>query len=113
MLFLIIFILTFASGFVFTWWVGAIIAFVAALITGKTAGRSFWAGFLAIALAWTLLALFKSIPNDHMLAGRVAVMLQLPGWIWVLVVTCLIGGLVGGMSALSGVLVKRAFKKAE
>jgi hypothetical protein len=112
MLFLVIFILTLASGFVFTWWVGAIIAFVAAIIAGKTPGRSFLSGFLAIALAWMLLALFKSIPNDHILAGRVAAMVQLPGWIWVLIVTCLIGGLVGGFSALSGLFIKHAFQKS-
>lgn len=112
MLFLIIFVVSLASGFIFTWWVGAIIAFVAALIAGKTAGRAFLSGFTGIALAWMLLALFKSVPNDHILANRIAVMVHLPGWIWVLVLTCIIGGLVGGMSALSGLLVKRAFQKA-
>jgi len=37
--------------------------------------------------------------------------MQLPNWILLLVVTSVVGGLVGGMSALSGVLVKRAFAK--
>jgi hypothetical protein len=34
-------------------------------------------------------------------------------WIWLLAVTAVIGGLVGGMAALSGVLLKRAFAKTE
>ncbi|MCJ8209282.1 hypothetical protein MUY27_06150 [Mucilaginibacter sp. RS28] len=109
MLFLIILVLALASGFVFTWWVGCIIAFVAALLTGKTGRQAFWSGFFAIALVWLVLALFKSVPNDHILADRVAKMIGLPHWSLVLLITCLIGGLVGGMSALSGLLVKKAF----
>jgi len=94
------------------WWVVAIAAFLAALLIGKTPWRSFISGFTAIFIGWTVLALFKSIPNDHILASRVVQLFPLPNnWIWLLLVTALIGGLVGGMSALSGVLLKRAFAK--
>lgn len=108
MLFLIIFILSLASGFVFTWWVGAIIAFIAAWFAGKRSGQTFWSGFLAVAAAWLILALFKSVPNDHILASRVAKMIGLPHWTLVLLITLIIGGLAGGMAALSGLLVKKA-----
>lgn len=111
MLFLIIFILSLLSGFIFTWWAAAIIAFVAAVFAGKSAGQAFWSGFFALAVVWLLLALFKTIPNDHILADRVAEMVHLPGWVSLLLVTILIGGLVGGLSALSGLLVKQAFIK--
>jgi len=111
MLFFIILILTFACGYFLPWWMVAVISFLAALIIGKTAGRSFFSGFAAIFIVWTVLALFKSMPNDNMLAKRVATMFMLPNWILLLLVTALVGGLVGGMSALSGVLLKRAFLK--
>lgn len=110
MLFLVILILSFASGYFLPWWVVAIAAFLAAFFMGKTSGQSFWSGFGAVFIVWTVLALFKSIPNDHILAKRVAQLFQLPNWILILLITAIIGGLVGGMSALSGVLVKRAFK---
>ncbi len=113
MLFLIIFFLSLLSGFIFTWWAAAIVAFVTAVFVGKTAGQAFWSGFFALALVWLLLALFKSIPNDHILANRVAEMVHLPGWLWVLLVTTLIGGLVGGLSSLSGLLIKRVFIKED
>jgi hypothetical protein len=103
MLFLIILILSFASGYFLPWWVIAIAAFLSAFFIGKTSGQSFWSGFAAVFIVWTVLALFKTIPNDNMLAKRVAVLF--------LLITSLIGGLVGGMSALSGVLLKRAIKK--
>jgi hypothetical protein len=110
MLFLIILILSFASGYFLPWWVVAIAAFLSALLIGKTSAQSFWSGFGAVFIVWTVLALFKSIPNDHILAKRVAAMFQLPNWILLLFVTALIGGLVGGMSAWSGILLKKAFK---
>lgn len=111
MLFLIIFIITLASGFIFTWWAIAIIAFVAAFYAGKTSVQAFWSGFFAIAASWLILILFKTVPNNHILADRVAKMLQLSNWILVMVITQLIGGVVGGMASLSGLLVKRVFEK--
>lgn len=113
MLFLIILILSLLAGFVLPWWAVAIIAFLAALFLGKTSGRSFWMGFSATAIAWIILALCKSIPNENVLAGRVATLFQLPNWILILLVTAIIGGLVGGLAALSGQLFKKAFAKTE
>ena len=111
MLFFIILILTFASGYFLPWWVVAIAAFLPALFIGKTPAKSFFAGFFGVFIVWTILALFKTVPNDNMLAERVAKLFQLPNWILLLIITALIGGIVGGMSAMSGVLLKRAFTK--
>ena len=112
MLFLIILVLSFAGSFFLPWWVAAVIAFIAALIIGGKGGKVFLSGFGAIFIAWTILALMKSIPNENILAGRVVQLFPLPNnWIWVLVVTAVIGGIVGGMAALSGALLKNAFGK--
>jgi len=113
MLFLIILILSFASAYFLSWWVVAIIAFLAAFFMGKTSGQSFWSGFGGVAVAWIIMALIKTIPNDNLLAARVAKLFQLPHWILILLITAIIGGLVGGMSALSGILAKRAIKTQE
>jgi hypothetical protein len=111
MLFLIILILSFASGYFLPWWVVAIAAFLAAFLVGKTSAQSFWSGFTAVFIVWTVLALFKSVPNDHILASRVVQLFPLPhNWIWLLLITAFIGGIVGGMAALSGILLKRAFQ---
>lgn len=112
MLFLIILVLSFAGSFFLPWWMVALIAFAAALIIGGKPGKGFLSGFGAIFIAWTALALMKSVPNENILAGRVVQLFPLPNnWIWVLLVTAVIGGIVGGMSALSGALLKRAFAK--
>jgi len=112
MLFLIILILSFISSYLLPWWAAALIAFLAALFMGNTSGKAFLSGFGAIFVLWVILALIKSIPNDNVLASRVIQLFPLPHqWIWLLLITALIGGLVGGMAALSGVLTKKAFSK--
>lgn len=111
MLFLIILVLSFICSYFLPWWFAAVIAFAAALFVGKKPGKAFLSGFLAVFAAWVILALFKSIPNDNILATRVAHLMQLPNWILLLIVTGIIGGLVGGMAALSGTLVRKSFKK--
>ncbi|HEY8999923.1 MAG TPA: hypothetical protein VIM89_01125 [Mucilaginibacter sp.] len=112
MLFLLILILSFICSYFLPWWAAAAIAFLAALFVGKTSGKSFWSGFGAIFVLWIVLALVKSIPNDDILASRVIQLFPLPHqWVLLLLTTALIGGLVGGMAALSGILTKKAFKK--
>jgi len=110
MLFLIILILSVICGFMLPWWAGAVIAFIAALVLGKKPAIAFVAGFGGLFVAWTILALIKSIPNNNILATRVAALFHLPHWFFVLLITAMIGGLFGGLSALSGVFVKQLFK---
>jgi len=112
MLFLIILVLSFAGSYFLPWWGVAIVAFLAAYFIGKKPGQSFWSGFGAVFICWTILALLKSIPNDNILADRVIQLFPLPhNWIYLLVITALIGGLVSGMASLSGVLLRRALGK--
>jgi len=111
MLFLIILVLSVAAAYVLPWWAAAIIAFFAGLYWGKTSGQAFWSGFGGLFLAWAISALIKTIPNENILATRVAQLFHLPNWILLFIVTALIGGLVGGMAALSGILTKKAFQK--
>jgi hypothetical protein len=112
MLFLIIFVLSFAGSYFLPWWMVAIIAFLAAFWLGKTSGQSFWSGFGAVFAVWTILALMKTIPNENILADKVVQLFPIPhSWILLLLITAIIGGLVGGMSAWSGVLLKRALAK--
>ncbi|GAA4316595.1 hypothetical protein GCM10023149_13630 [Mucilaginibacter gynuensis] len=104
-LFAAILALTFISGFFLPWWLAALIGLVLAFLI-RTNGSAFWSGGVAVALAWLALALLKSFPNQHILANRVAKLFHLPNWVFILGVTVVIGGLVGGFSALSGSLLR-------
>jgi hypothetical protein len=112
MLFFIILILSLIVSFVLPWWIVAIISFLAAFFIAKNSGHAFWSAFVAIFIVWVVMALFKSVPNNHILATRVAHLFPFGGqWIWLLLITGIIGGLVAGMSAWSGALFKKAFNK--
>jgi hypothetical protein len=111
MLFFIILIFSFICSYFLPWWFAAIIAFAAALALRRRPGISFLSGFLAVFVTWMILALLKSLPNDNILATRVAHLMQLPNWIILLIAASFIGGLVGGMAALSGALIRKAYSK--
>ena len=95
--------LTAVLQLIFTWWTAAIAAFVIGLIINQTGGRAFLAGFAAIGLLWLLHALIISLGNDGILAGRVIGLFPLPHSSFLLIlITAIIGGLVGGFGALTG-----------
>jgi hypothetical protein len=114
MVFLVIIIAAFLLQMFLPWWVIIVIAFATCGIIGKTGRISFWQPFLAIALLWAGMALFKSFPNHHVLASRVAEMLGVKLWPIVVVITSLIGGLAAGISGFCGYNFRKAMivKKA-
>jgi hypothetical protein len=96
------------------WWLIGLAAFFIGTITGSKSGmRSFFIGFWGIALLWAGIAFYKAFPNEFILAEKMASLLYLKGNAFaILGVTALIGGLVGGLSALSGnSLYKMVVKK--
>lgn len=109
LLFLLIFVFAFVAQFFLPWWIIAPLCFVLAAWRGLSGGRSFVAGFLGIGLGWLAMASWLSVRNNGLLAHRVAQLLPLGGQEWVLVlVTAVIGGLVGGLAALAGTWLRQA-----
>ncbi len=101
--------LSYLSG-IFGWWVWdfAVIAFLVAYFTNANGWSSFIAGFLAIGVLWLVVAMMLNIPNEGMLANKVAQMFKLPNASAILIVTALVGALVGGFGALTGSLFRAA-----
>jgi hypothetical protein len=96
-------LLAFAAGLYLDWWTIAIAAFVVALLVHQKAWRAFFAGFLGLYLCWLLMASWFNMKNDGILASKIASIFPLGGnAILLLLVTGFVGGLVGGLSALSG-----------
>lgn len=106
MLFILILIISLVLQFFLPWWIIAPVAFALSFWKAKKAGQAFASGFGAVFLLWAVTALVQSIPNENLLANRVGEMLMLPShsfnWIIVLLITGIVGGLVSGISALSG-----------
>jgi len=93
----------FIGGLYLPWWSIAIAAFLVAAMVHQKAGKAFIAGFLGIFLLWAVLAFWINIKNEGILATKIASVLPLGGSDIVLIlVTGLIGGLIGGSAALGG-----------
>jgi hypothetical protein len=81
------------------WWSIAIAAFAGGLIFDTRS--NFGAGFLAIAVLWTLKALFIEMSAATTLTDRVAAIFTVNKPI-LFVITALLGGLVGGFASMAG-----------
>ena len=86
------------------WWSIAIVAFAAGYALKSKA--NFLAGLLGIALLWLTKALILDASASAPLTERVAAIFSLSKPL-LLLVTSLIGGLVGGFAAMTGASLKR------
>ena len=111
MIFILILITSLVLQFFLPWWIIAPIAFGFAFWKSEKAWKAFGAGFWAIFFLWVSLALIKTLPNENMLANRVAQMFMLPkltfNWLIMLLLTGLIGGVVAGFAAVTGFYFRR------
>ncbi|WEK18424.1 MAG: hypothetical protein P0Y49_16670 [Candidatus Pedobacter colombiensis] len=108
MVFIVIIILSFLFQMVLPWWIIIIISFVTCGLIGKTGKIALWAPFFAILLLWTVMALFKSLPNNNILAMRVAEMFGVQSWILILILTALLGAFTAGISGFCGYHFRKA-----
>ena len=96
---LFIIVLGYILELFFPWWTIAIAAFVGGIVFNTRA--NFAAGFLAIALLWTLKALLIEYSAAAPLTDRVAMIFSLSKPL-LFIVVAVIGGLVGGFAAMTG-----------
>lgn len=104
---LLIALLSFAAGLFLPNWVIAFVAFGVSLLIPLRPLAAFLSGFAALFILWGGLALAADLPNNGILATKVAWILPLGGSHYLLVLlTALIGALVGGGGALTASFLK-------
>ncbi|SFD08590.1 hypothetical protein SAMN05216167_103251 [Spirosoma endophyticum] len=109
---LLIAILSLVAQLVLPWWSLAIVSFLVCFWRSEKAGQAFFYGFYGIAVVWLIYALLIHFRTDGIFTGRMSELLfkmnskVLPG-----LVTAILGGLVGGLSGLSGFYIKQATGK--
>jgi hypothetical protein len=102
-------ILSLLAQFFLPWWSLAVVAFLVCFWRSSGGGRAFLSGFLGVAIVWLLYALLIQFRTDGLFVGRMSELLfKTNTQVLPVVVTALIGGLVGGLAGLSGYLVKQA-----
>ena len=100
--------LSFACGLYLPWWSIALAAFIVAALIYQPPLRSFLTGFSAILLLWLGLILKISAANDEILAPRISMVMGLGGSHILIILSCIIGAVVGGLGALTGSLLRKA-----
>jgi len=88
------------------WWSIVIVAAVVGGIFNEHAGKSFLFGFIGVFLLWGIAAFQMDAGNESILSSRMAEIFGTN----MLLATSLLGGLLGGMGALTGTLGQRIFK---
>ncbi|MDO6430104.1 hypothetical protein Q4E93_05885 [Flavitalea sp. BT771] len=105
---LLIALLSFVCGLYLPWWGFALAAFLVSALIPQRPGISFLAGFLGLFLLWTLLSWAMDAPNNSILSKKIAVLLPLGGsTVLLILITALVGALVGGGAALTGSYIHR------
>ena len=106
--------LSYIAGMFLPWWSIAIVAFLVALLVRQTIAESFLSGFTALFLLWGILALWIDIKNENILSGKIAQLFSLGESAFLLmIITALIGALVGGFAAMCGASILPMRQKVE
>jgi len=108
MVFIVVLIASFLLQLILPWWIIVIISFATCGLIGKAAKLSLWSPFFAIALLWIGMALFKSIPNQHLLVSKVAQMFGVQAWWLILALTAILGGFTAAISGYCGYQFRKA-----
>lgn len=100
---LLILLFSFLACLYFPWWSIAIVAFVVSVLIPQKPNAAFFSGFIALFLLWGILSFWISTNNNHILAHRVSLLiLKTDSSLLLILLTALIGAVVGGLAALTG-----------
>ncbi len=95
------------------WWSVMTAALASALFVPLKRAAVFFVPFFAILLFWAVYSFMLSSGNDYTLAKRIAVLLDLGGNPYVLMlVTGIVGGLAAGIAAIFGKQLSLVLKKS-
>ena len=100
----------FAHQFFPFWAIAAVAAVVGLLFRYENSASGFGAGFLAALLLWGGYAAWLDIANKGVLSGKMGEVFQLGGS-YLVFLTGILGGMLGGFGALTGALARKMFEQ--
>lgn len=93
------------------WWSVLLPGLFWGALLGSSGRSAFGWGFAGIGILWLLQTLYVHIANNGILTGRIADMFSLPSPLLLVLLTAVIGGIIGGCSGLTGYLVRKVIKR--
>ena len=100
-------LLAFACGLYLPWWSVAVAAFIVSSLIYQPPGRAFATGFCAILLLWFGLLLKINAANEDILANKVSLVIGMGGPFVLVIISCAIGAITGGLGALTGSCLRK------
>ncbi|OQP68471.1 hypothetical protein [Niastella populi] len=103
-------IVSFAAGLYLPFWSAGLVAFLVSVFIYQKPGMAYLMGFTSIFLLWGALVLWIDAQNDSILSQRMASLFPLGGSsALIILITAIVGAIVGGLSALSGSFLRRYY----
>lgn len=105
-------LLSFTAGLYLPWWSIGVCAFIVSILILQPPLKAFIAGFVGVFLLWLIFSWSIDSANDHILSHKIAQIFPLRGISFLLILmTALVGGMVGGFAALSGSYLRYGTKR--
>lgn len=107
-------IVSFTACLYLPWWSIAPACFIVALIMRLNVGVSFLAGFVSLFVLWFGMSWFISSANQDILAHRISLLIfKRDNPQSLMLLTAMIGAIVGGLGALSGGILSKIFLESK
>jgi hypothetical protein len=106
---ILIAVMSLLAQLILPWWSIALVAFAVCFWRSPSGGQAFLYGFAGVALIWLGYSLLIQLQTDGLFIGRMSELLfKTNSGVLPALVTALLGGLVGGLAALAGYLMRQA-----
>ena len=103
--------LAYLLQYFFPWWTAVLAAFIIALLIKSSLINDFLSGFLGVGLLWGVMAWVIDMQTNSMLTSKIAMLFSLDNPTYLILITGLVGGIAGGLGALSGNQIQGFFTK--
>ena len=112
LIFLVMIIGSFTISYLIpAWWIYIPVSFFGGVMLPRTKANAFLIGFCAIFCLWFVSSFVMDQQNDQILSSRIIQLFHLPNSFLLIVLTSIIGGLIGGLASWSGNLFKLLYVK--
>ena len=108
---LIIGVLSYFLPFYLPWWSVALVGFLAGFTLHGPVFNSFVSGFLGTGIVWVAMAWQIDRATSSFLTSQMAQLLTVESSLYVIIITGLLGALVGGLSCVTGNSFRQIFLK--
>lgn len=96
----------------FPWWSLVLACALVGFATAGVNASPFSAGFLGLAISWFAMAIWMDIPNESRLSSQVVQLFPLANSVTLLLIlTAILGGLIGGFATWTGDAFRRMFMR--